>query len=196
MSLVLTTASNPGAASWQPLPASATSTVFAASRQSNTIFPGNTLLIVPLTTLSITVPASTFEYGDVIEYSWFGWFNDNAAQTAKPGVRVVSAASKDVQTVGTYTTSGAANDYLNVGWQSLAFKIINPAINPTTFLSTVSAQGDLSAPGANQPFVRWQTLFIDKDFALTITPTIQWSASAITNGFAGDNAFLRITRPT
>jgi len=196
MSLVLTTATNPGAASWQPLPASATSTVFAASRQSTTIFPGNTLLIVPLTTLAITVPASTFEYGDVIEYSWFGWFNDNAAQTAKPGIRFVSSTTKDVQTIGTYTTSGVVDDYTNIAWQTLAFKTLDPSINPSTFVSTVAAQGDLSAPGANQPFVRWQTLLLDKDFALTITPTIQWSATGITNGFAGDNAFLRITRPT
>ena len=194
MALVLATDTNPGTASWQPL-SGLTSTVFTASATYSVVVSGNTTNIVPLTALTLTIPAGTVEYGDVIEYSWFGWFN-TPAQTGKVGVRITSPATTNIQTVGTYTTSGTALDYLNVFYQMQPFTVKDPTVNPTPVISVVSAQSDLNAPGAAQPFVRWLTVSFDKDFPITFTPIVQWTAASLNNGFSGDNAFVRVTRPT
>lgn len=192
MALVLTTNSNPGAATWQPLNVA---TVFVAARSYSRVVSGNTTNIVPIPPLALTIPAGTLQYGDVIEYNWFGWFGQ-LAQTGKVGVQITSPATTNIQTVGTYTTSGTPSDYLNVSFQTQAFAIRDPSVNQTQIISIISAQSDLNPPGANQPFVRWLSFNMDKDFPITFTPTVQWNAASINNSFAGDNAFVRVTRPT
>lgn len=194
--LVLSTLTNPGAASWQPLPSPSGGQIFAASAPSiSTVTGAVSASPIPITGQAITIPANTIQPGDLLVYSFlFSLDTSTGGNTYVVGVRIDNGFVIPWDVFTLVASPIAPGDVSNgvVQFPASPFDGFIPASIVAFGTGYSSTQGSGTALTLD-PFLLAQSN--DYTLPITFTPLVQVTQNDATLNINVANTALQIFRP-